>query len=100
MFKWVIYYDDGTTCSDLNPIYTVPSHGVQCIVDMSQTKRTIHNRSTYYILTSEGWIVAEQDGLLDFILNTFNDIEKVVMGRTMTNDKFWATYDKALNDEI
>jgi len=99
MAKWRIYYDDGTTFDSSCYDY-IPSYGVQCIVDMSQKVKTIHNRSTYYILTEEGWIVTEQDGLLDFTLNKLHLMQKVVMGRTMVNDAFWATYNKALNDEI
>lgn len=98
--KWRIYYDDGSVFDNTLPATNAPSYGVQCIVDYSQDKRTIHNRSTYYILTNEGWIVAEQDGLLDFILNKFSKIQKIVMGRTMTNDAFWEVYNKAKNDEI
>lgn len=93
--KWLIYYDDYTTCDDTIPLGEVSSYGVQCIVDFSQEDKTIHQRSTYYILTAEGWIVTEQEGLLDFILNKIHLVEKVVMGRTMTNDKFWAIYETA-----
>jgi len=97
MTKWRIYYDDYTTV-DIED--NIKSLGVACIAELCHDGRVIHNRSSYYLLTDEGWIVVELDGLIDWMLHKLDKVKRVCMGRSMTNDAYWALYEKVKNDAL
>lgn len=97
MIKWRIYYDDYTT---VDREENIRPFGVAFIAERQNDGRIIHQRSSYYLLTDDGWIVVETDGLIDWMLHKLGKIKRVIMGRSMTNNAYWALYEKVKNDEL
>lgn len=88
--KWAIFYDDGTVCLQAE---AVKKHGVVCVLQEDGDRRNIQSRLDYYVLT-DTWLSCDTFGVLDHVLHKLKNINLVVAGRTVSNDKFEKIYNQ------
>lgn len=90
--NWRVYYDDLTHYE--GPLEDALNIGVVFIVE-PQSSRVIHNRNGYWIYTDDGILPIDNlDGLIDQVLHQLPRIKRIFQGRSMTNDQYWAYYDR------
>lgn len=96
-FRWRIYYGNGDTYSDRDgsPFYA-PSTNVQVLArEMADGAIGLsHGRDAYYWRDDFGWNGCDAPGLWDYMLNHVGP-KQVIFGRTIRDDAFWATVDRA-----
>lgn len=89
-----IYYADGAVYD--GPVEDAPTVGVAVIAEPRSDGRVLHQRCGYYVYCKDGWYPCTSfDGMLDLVLHRFDSIVRVFQGRAMTNDDFWALYERA-----
>ncbi len=96
--KWVIYYGDGSTYSDLDgPAWDAPTQNVQILVRESNKGNTgfraMHAKDGYVWKNGE-WYGVDVMGLWDYLLNTRGPT-KVIFGRWTSDDNFDSIYRRA-----
>lgn len=86
--KWMIFYDDGTTYSDVDGSpFDAPSRGVQIIChECPDVGRTLNGKEDYYWWNGTRWFGGDQFGLFDYLIS--NGPKKVIFGRVIDNESF------------
>jgi hypothetical protein len=102
MYKWRIYYDDGSTFDNtMGEPEQAPAYGVQ-IINRNHDENgamLVHHWDFYYWKEGKGWFGGDIFGLLDQLLHdNENKIRAVKQGRTLIPDDFKSILNKAHND--
>lgn len=98
--KWRIYYTDGSTFSDEDGTPSqAPGQGA-LVITMANlaTGRDILHLADYYVHKGGRWYGVDLFGLLDHVLNLFDEIDGVIAGRTVSDQAFRAAYEHAKHD--
>lgn len=87
MLAWRIYYDSGETYSDVDGSpSSAPGQGVLAIAQANPlTGHDVLHLADYYLYKGGKWIGLDLFGLLDHVLNCFDEIHGVVAGRGYTS---------------
>lgn len=107
--QWKIFYTDESTLlwSDLNAtgdparMAAAQRIGVHSIVQMIDNDTVRESIEQYHYLFSKRhwkWMGLGIDGLLDLLVNDFDDIACVLHGRTSPTDIFWSIKQNAMGD--
>jgi hypothetical protein len=99
--RWIIYYDDGRTFSNLEGRPSdAPKYGVQVIAQLYEGagRETLHAKD-FYLYTRERWWGVSERGILDWVLNRLPELEGVVEGRTISNEDFDAILTRAIYED-
>ncbi len=86
---WEIYYDDGTTFSDLDGTpEQAPSFGVICVVTPDETvgRIVIHKWDWYYMVEGQWW-GSDIYGVLDRLTHNL-EVTALKQGRSVANHEF------------
>jgi len=107
--KYKIFYDDDSTLlwSDVSPngdpqqIHKSQRIGVHSIIQPMPdgiTREVIEQYHYLFSIRDNGWVGVGVDGLMDHIVNDFDNIRCVLSGRTGTMGRFWNIKQKAMVD--
>ena len=98
MFKWKIFYQDGTY-SDINAPELAPKTGVQAIVVANDVVgRRVESTEDFYIWTPEngGWRGANHFRLAEYLQSP--GVKIVLFGRTINDKDYADVMRRACND--
>ena len=94
--QWRIYYDDGTFRTSDG---TIKKCGVVAIAQSdSRTGREVLTGGDWYYLKDGKWYAADNFGIMDQILNFFDEISCVVQGRMVPREFFDEIQTRACDD--
>ncbi len=96
MFKFRIYYGDGSTYSE-DPFFAPPA-GVQAVVQACSTKalgyEIMIKRHAFYWKDDCGWRTCDTAGLWDYLM-MYHGPKAVLFGRSIRDEAFWDIAKKA-----
>ena len=102
MYKWRIYYDDGSTFDNtMGTPNEAPAYGVQIIIRTHPENGAmlVYRWDFYYWQEGKGWFGGDIFGLLDQLLHdTENKIRAVKQGRTLVTEDFNVIFNRAQQD--
>jgi hypothetical protein len=96
---WAVYYGDGSIIysSDCD-VFDLPGHNVQAVVHADSNVGSLIERGTdNYVWVGDDWRGVDNDGLMDYF-GWYKGPQKVLKGRTLSNDEYRAIFARALND--
>lgn len=98
MIAWKIYYDDGSTYSNLDgSMDSAPKLGVQVIVYVdSEVGRVVLSMRDYYWLAAYGWDGGDLFGLFDYLSSS--GLKLILFGRAVRTPRYRQILAQALAD--
>lgn len=99
MFKWKIYYGDGTVYDQNQSPYHAPAVNVQAIALASKDHGyTIFSLVDYYWYEADAdtWLGGDQIGYFDYM--TRKGVKQVLFGRYITDENFQAIINRIVSD--
>lgn len=96
MPNWKIFYDDGKHFSGGCP-WEAPGLGVLIIVEKDpECGRRLVSGYDFYIWRDQQWYGVDYFGLIDYLIQPGE--KKVLLGRTVTNERYNEVYHQAIAD--
>jgi len=99
--RTTLLWSDVSANGDPNLIPAAKRIGIHSIIqpmDNNTMRETIEQYHYYFSIRDNQWVGLGLDGLLDYLVNDFEDIRCVMHGRTMATDKFWEVKQTARTD--